>query len=109
MRHALVLFLATGLVLPAGAQEQPVAPPASEAPGAETPATEPSPPAAEPDKPADDPAPAEPLKPVVATDAQMSICLLLESAARANGLPVEFFARVIWQESRFRAECGRDR
>ena len=102
MRHALVLFLATGLVLPAGAQEQPVAPPASEAPGAETPATEPSPPAAEPDKPADDPAPAEPLKPVVATDAQMSICLLLESAARANDLPVEFFARVIWQESRFR-------
>jgi hypothetical protein len=31
-----------------------------------------------------------------------SICLLVEAAARANGLPVEFFARVIWQESRFR-------
>ena len=46
--------------------------------------------------------PAEPIKPVVATDAQKSICLLLESAARSNGLPVEFFARVIWQESRFR-------
>jgi hypothetical protein len=30
-----------------------------------------------------------------------SICLTLESAARANGLPLEFFARVIWQESRF--------
>ena len=38
-------------------------------------------------------------------DAQKSICLLLESAARANGLPVEFFARVIWQESRFRADA----
>src|SRR4029079_1169765 len=38
-------------------------------------------------------------------DAQKSICLLLESAARANDLPVEFFARVIWQESRFRADA----
>lgn len=34
-------------------------------------------------------------------DAQKSICLVLESAARANDLPVEFFARLIWQESRF--------
>lgn len=32
-----------------------------------------------------------------------SICLLIEAAARAHGLPVEFFARVIWQESRFDA------
>ncbi len=31
-----------------------------------------------------------------------SICLILESAAAANTLPLEFFARVIWQESRFR-------
>jgi hypothetical protein len=30
-----------------------------------------------------------------------SICLLIESAAIANGLPVEFFARVIWRESRY--------
>ncbi len=30
-----------------------------------------------------------------------SICLILESAAEANDLPLEFFARVIWQESRF--------
>jgi Transglycosylase SLT domain/SPOR domain len=30
-----------------------------------------------------------------------SMCLIIESAARANGLPLEFFARVIWQESRF--------
>src|SRR5580704_8567106 len=33
-----------------------------------------------------------------------SICLMVEGAARSNGLPVEFFARVIWQESRFRPE-----
>ena len=30
-----------------------------------------------------------------------SICLMIESAAEANGLPLEFFARLIWQESRF--------
>ena len=33
---------------------------------------------------------------------QQSVCLLLKSAARANGLPVEFFVRLIWRESRFR-------
>jgi hypothetical protein len=38
-------------------------------------------------------------------DAQKSICLLVESAARAHDLPIEFFARVIWQESRFRADA----
>ena len=48
---------------------------------------------------------AEESKPAVPGDAQKSICLLLESAARAHGLPVEFFARVIWQESRFRADA----
>jgi hypothetical protein len=30
-----------------------------------------------------------------------SLCLLVESAAQAHGLPLEFFARLIWQESRF--------
>jgi Transglycosylase SLT domain len=30
-----------------------------------------------------------------------AICLLVESAAQAHGLPFEFFARLIWQESRF--------
>jgi hypothetical protein len=29
---------------------------------------------------------------------------MVESAAAANGLPFEFFARVIWQESRFRPD-----
>ena len=33
------------------------------------------------------------------------VCLLIESAAAANGLPLEFFARVIWQESRFRPDA----
>src|SRR6266702_3521948 len=30
-----------------------------------------------------------------------SVCLMIESAARTYDLPVDFFARVIWQESRF--------
>ncbi len=34
-----------------------------------------------------------------------AICLMIESAARANGLPLEFFARVIWQESRFQSDA----
>jgi Transglycosylase SLT domain/SPOR domain len=34
-----------------------------------------------------------------------SICQALASAAAANGLPFEFFARVIWQESRFRSDA----
>jgi hypothetical protein len=37
--------------------------------------------------------------------AQTSICLMLESAARTHGLPLEFFARLIWRESRFRSEA----
>ncbi len=44
---------------------------------------------------ADEPAPA------AAGGAGDSICLMIEAAARANALPVDFFARVIWQESRF--------
>ena len=34
-----------------------------------------------------------------------SICLVIEAAAKANGIPLEFFARVIWQESRFRSDA----
>jgi hypothetical protein len=41
----------------------------------------------------------------VLRDPHNSICLMLESAARANNLPVEFFVRVIWQESRFNADA----
>jgi transglycosylase-like protein with SLT domain len=78
-----IAFTAFALAVPAVAQD---APPA-------TPLTATPPPAVEA------PAPAAP------GDAQNSMCLLVESAARANHLPVEFFARVIWQESRFRADA----
>lgn len=36
---------------------------------------------------------------------ETSMCLMLESAAWANDLPVDFFVRVIWQESRFQADA----
>jgi len=36
---------------------------------------------------------------------QQSICLLLESAARSNDLPVGFLVRLIWRESRFRSDA----
>jgi hypothetical protein len=39
------------------------------------------------------------------THAQDTVCLIVESAAKANGLPLEFFARVIWQESRFQSNA----
>ena len=40
-----------------------------------------------------------------AEDTRQAICLMIESAARANDLPLEFFARVIWQESRFQSDA----
>jgi hypothetical protein len=39
------------------------------------------------------------------SDTREAICLMVESAARANDLPLEFFARVIWQESRFQSNA----
>src|SRR5437762_9434988 len=39
------------------------------------------------------------------SDTRESICLMIESEARESGLPLEFFARVIWQESRFRPDA----
>ena len=39
------------------------------------------------------------------SDTREAICLMIESAARESNLPLEFFARVIWQESRFRSDA----
>jgi len=39
------------------------------------------------------------------TDTREAICLMVESAAKASALPLEFFARVIWQESRFQSDA----
>ena len=35
------------------------------------------------------------------SDTREAVCLMIEAAAKANDLPLEFFARVIWQESHF--------
>jgi hypothetical protein len=70
------------LAAPAAAQDGPPAnldPPGTS--GAASPAATPAPPG---------------------TDA---ICLVMESAASANGLPLEFFVRLIWRESRFHADA----
>jgi Transglycosylase SLT domain/SPOR domain len=50
---------------------------------------------------------ADPQKPGPAADSDTreAMCLMIESAARAQGLPLEFFARVIWQESRFQSDA----
>ena len=39
------------------------------------------------------------------TDTRQAMCLMIEAAAKANDLPLEFFARVIWQESRFQSDA----
>src|SRR5437868_7920541 len=39
------------------------------------------------------------------SDTREALCLMVESAARAANLPLEFFARVIWQESRFQSQA----
>jgi hypothetical protein len=51
-----------------------------------------------------DPPPAEGTPPQSAPTSGDSICLMIESAARANDLPIDYFARVIWQESRFQPD-----
>jgi hypothetical protein len=38
-------------------------------------------------------------------DEATSLCRLMKSIASQNGLPYEFFARVIWQESRFKSNA----
>src|ERR1700751_1620223 len=40
-----------------------------------------------------------------ATELSESLCPLIQSVASETSLPVEFFARLIWQESRFRADA----
>src|SRR5687767_5658795 len=37
--------------------------------------------------------------------AREAMCLMIESAARYSKLPLEFFARVIWEESRFKPDA----
>jgi hypothetical protein len=68
--------------------------PANDSPGLATPSVE------EPAIPREQPS-------EKTTDAgtREAVCLMIEAAARANDLPLEFFARVIWQESRFQSDA----
>jgi hypothetical protein len=50
-------------------------------------------------------APQKPAETAADTDTREAMCLMIESAARSQNLPVEFFARVIWQESRFQSDA----
>jgi hypothetical protein len=104
-RMALAVVLATLQVLPGPLMPPAVAQePASPAPAPPPPAATPE---AAPATPNGDTAPEAkpeptPLPPPSTSEA---ICLLVESAAQAHGLPFEFFARLIWQESRFQPDA----
>ena len=56
---------------------------------------------------ADEPAipPPKPEDAARESEAREAMCLMIELAARASSLPLEFFARVIWQESRFQSDA----
>jgi soluble lytic murein transglycosylase-like protein len=85
------------------ASAQQAAPPAAAEEG-----VNPDPPPAAVDKAAPAPRPAAPLadaRPDTDAATREAMCLMIESAARAHDLPLEFFARVIWQESRFQADA----
>lgn len=49
--------------------------------------------------------PQQPTNTARESDAREAMCLMIESAAKASNLPLEFFARVIWQESRFQPDA----
>src|SRR5262245_21425497 len=78
---------------PSAATDAPPSP-AAEAPPAAPPATTEAPPLATPPSP----------RRAGNVDVRESLCLMIEAAARSQNLPLEFFARVIWQESRFQAD-----
>jgi hypothetical protein len=116
-----LLFCAATLVsVPLHAQEPAAAPPAQPSAASDSPPAAPASPAAteQPDQnktepsaasapaqanpPAAAQAPSPPFTPHNPPTAD-DICRAIEIDAAENGLPVEFFARVIWQESRFNA------
>src|SRR6516165_982543 len=88
--RVLVVVIAAALWAGPALAQQPSAPAA--APNATAPATPNATPAANPAPASHPPTPDD-------------ICRALEQDAAENELPVEFFARVIWQESRFNARA----
>jgi hypothetical protein len=108
MRTSIALYaVLVTLSLPARLFAEDAAPAATSEPQAK-PDVEPSKPGAEqPAAPKDDNKGNAPKSDQSAgdTDTREAMCLMIESAAKASGLPLEFFARVIWQESRFQADA----
>ena len=82
MRTLLLVILSTSLAFGVHAEALPVSPPAA------------------PPKPAAVVAPAEPTPPAAVTPTTATLCGALEAAARKDELPLGFFTRLIWQESR---------
>jgi Transglycosylase SLT domain len=89
---ALALCCAPAAARPPAAAKQGPPPAAQNAPAPAAPAAPAGPSAGKPAAP-------QPPKQITADD----ICRAVEQDAAENALPVEFFARVIWQESRFNA------
>src|ERR1700721_264947 len=87
-----------GMEEPGNSQEKPPQDKPSEKSQEEKPQDKPSENA--PDKSSEKP-PEKPADP----DTREAMCLMIESAAQANDLPLEFFVRVIWQESRFQSNA----
>lgn len=100
-----MLGLVVLLLLMAGspivAEDTPPAAPSGEA--AQPPVQAPA--AASSDQPADKGGSQQQPESAKETDTREAMCLMIESAARAHDLPLEFFARVIWQESRFQSDA----
>jgi hypothetical protein len=96
MARIAIIALMLLVAWPACAQEGDTKAPAPAAPDEST-ATPPPPATTETQTPAPPPPPAR----AGGADLRESVCMMIESAARAHNLPLEFFARVIWQESRF--------
>jgi hypothetical protein len=101
LRAVLCALLVT--LLPAASAAAEDAAPAATADEIAKPGQE-QPPTAQ-DRPVDKAEPQQPAESAADVDTSEAICLMIESAARANDLPLEFFARVIWQESRFQSDA----
>lgn len=107
LSHSLLsqAFLNAAHVESAKANEAADAPPEQEV---RDPLAQPVEPAAEPDPMPKDPVSKDPVskdpesKDPMST--QQSFCHALREAAEASGIPIAFFARLIWQESRFRSD-----
>src|SRR6478735_8720851 len=98
-RIALIALMLLAIAPARAEPAQPEAPPPAASPPSDTAAPAESNPPAPTEQNAATPPPGS--KPPSDADLRESVCLMIEASARANNLPLEFFARVIWQESRF--------